>query len=813
MRLLLFIGIILFSYINSYSQNKPEEVLSQGKITGHVIDKDSLFPLPGATISLYKYSDSTILKGAIADRKGKFEINDIPFGKYALKASYIGYSQKFVRNLEINSSKPSLNLGQIGLNLSISSTDEVKVTADKPQVEFSAGKKVFNIDKDIASSGGNAIDVLKNLPSVEVDIDNNVSLRGSTSVQFLINGKPSTMLSSGTSALEQIPANMIENIEVITNPTAKFDAEGTAGIININLKKESNNGINGIASLNAGTYDRYNASLNLNYKIDGLNITAGYDFSKHLWGMDGSSFRQTTLKDSTSTDSTSEMNQSFFMRNVHLSHGMRASIEYNLSNSDQFILNSSYRSWNSDRTGESNNSANNLSGEIIEKSNSNSGEISHSPNLDLSFNYRHSFEKFHELTFDAFYSTDNDDENTVNNQYFKYPDPYYYGLNSIGLDKNKSIILQSDYVLPLRDSTKLEAGIKATMKIMDSDYRNLTKSDTSTDWILDAAKSNHYKYDENVYSAYAIFSNKVGDFSYSAGIRVEQTVTKGEQKTSGGVTNRNYLDFFPNISFGYKFNLFHELQLSYSRRIERPRSWFLNPFVEYMDYYNVRYGNPNLKPQYTNSFELGLLNNFTKFSVTPSVFYNRTTDVFDRFSLLQPDGKMAVTWENMSSKYSYGLELNCSGDPFTWLRLSIDGSYYKYVVEGVQSYAGTKREDYSWNTRLNSTINPFKELSFQIIGNYMAPSENIQGKRFASWGVDLGARYELFENLTFSFRASDIFHTQAWHTISEGKGFYYENNMLRLSQYVSLGIQYKINQGIKQRQRNGDNGFEDEGMF
>jgi outer membrane receptor protein involved in Fe transport len=353
------------------------------------------------------------------------------------------------------------------------------------------------------------------------------------------------------------------------------------------------------------------------------------------------------------------------------------------------------------------------------------------------------------------------------------------------------------------------------MKKLDSDYENFTKADSVSEWLFDASKSNHFLYNENVLSAYAIFSNKVGQFTYSVGLRIEQTITKGEQLVNNSITERNYLDIFPNISFGYKLGLNHEAQLSYNRRIERPRSWFLNPFVEYMDYYNVRYGNPNLMPQYTNSFELGLLNNFSKFSITPSIFYNSTTDVFERFSVLLPDGKMGMTWENMSSKYTYGLEINFSGEPFTWLRLSIDGSYYKYVVEGDSLYSGVKREDYSWNSRLNATITPFRELNFQLTGNYSAPSESIQGKRFASWGVDFGARYDMLDNLTLTFRASDIFHTQVWHYISTGDGFYYDNNILRLSQSVSLGFQYKINQGIKQKQktRNGEGSFDDEEMF
>ncbi|OGU16655.1 MAG: hypothetical protein A2X61_16275 [Ignavibacteria bacterium GWB2_35_12] len=812
MRLIRILGIavILLSTIeNIKSQDKSEEKSFRGKITGNVVDRNSLFALPGATLSLYKYSDSTIQTGAIADRKGNFEIKEIPNGKYSLKATYIGYAQKFVKNIELSRTNSTINLGQIGLSLSLSETDEVNVTAEKPHVEFSAGKKIFNIEKDIVASGGNAIDVLKNIPSVEVDIDNNVSLRGSGSVQFLINGKPSTMLSSGTSALEQIPASMIENIEIITNPTAKFDAEGTAGIININMKKEGNNGINGIAMINAGTYDRYNASLNVNYKLDGLNINAGYDFYGSLWGMDGSSFRRTILE-----DSTTEMNQDFFHRRRNISHSVKGGIEYNINKNNQLIINASYRGSNADRSGESINISNNILQENTDKSNSKNGEISTSPNIDLSLNYRLTLnKKFHELTFDAFYSTDNDDESTTNHQYFTFPIESYYGQNSIGLGKDKSIILQSDYVLPFRDSTRLEAGIKAIHKIMDSDYQNFTKADTIPDWVLDQSKSNHYIYDENVYSAYLIFSNKVGEFSYSAGVRAEQTITKGEQKTTNNINERNYLDFFPNISFGYKLDINHELQLSYSRRIERPRSRFLNPFVEYMDYYNVRYGNPNLKPQYTNSFELGILQNYSKFSITPSIFYNNTKDVFDRFTVLLPDGKIGMTWENMSSKYSYGLEINFSGDPFAWLRLSLDGSYYKYVVEGIQSYEGQKREDFSWKTRLNATITPMKELNFQITGYYTAPSENIQGKRFSSYGVDFGARYDLHENLTLTFRASDIFHTRTWHSISTGTGFYYDNDIHPLSQYISLGFQYKINQGIKQKQRNGEDSIEDEGMF
>ncbi len=409
----------------------------------------------------------------------------------------------------------------------------------------------------------------------------------------------------------------------------------------------------------------------------------------------------------------------------------------------------------------------------------------------------------------------NHDETSYFTQYFEQPyQPNYYQLTDNG-HKNNTYTFQTDYVYPFDDSTKIETGLKATLQTMNSQSGYYTKSDSISYWINDPTKSNDFIYDEDIYAAYAIFLSHFDNFLYSFGLRIEQTVTKGNQVTINQVDREHYLDFFPSATIGYKLNPLQQIQISYSRRIERPHIWHLNPFVEYIDYYNVMYGNPNLKPQYVDMLELGLIQNFSKFTITPSIFYNRTTDDYDRITVLMPNGIIGTTWDNISTRYSYGFEFNLSGETFKWMKLSLNGSYYKYIVEGNKNYSGQTQSDYSWNARLNATIMPMKPLSFQVTGFYRAPTLTVQGKRFGFYSIDIGARYDVLNNLSILFRAGDIFHTMVFHNTSSGVDFFFENNMNRLSQAFSVGLQYKINEGIKQREKpiNNEGGGEDDSLF
>lgn len=810
-RLLLLSLVISLLIVNqAISQKKGSNSITKRMIIGKLIDKESQSPLASASVSLHSIIDSSIITGAISDREGKFEINEVKNGKYYLRINFIGYQPKKINNILVNDDNFHINLGKIEITQGSAEMPEIQVMAEKPMIEYSSGKKIINVDKNIASAGGNALDVLKNVPSVNVDVDGNVSVRGSQNVNILINGKPSTLTATGSTILEQIPANVIDHLEIVTNPSAKYEAEGNAGIINIVLKKEKDPGLNGVISANAGTLDRYSSSVSLNYNFSGINLFGSYDFSSFHGGMDGSSYRQISVQ-----DTTTYMNQAITRRRFSLSHNAKAGFDIQFDKQNSYTFTSVYRWRNNDNTGLTNTNSTILANIPKELSIRSNDEREKSPSLDLSMNYKHLFpNKGHELNVDAFYSNSNDDENTDFLQNYTLPIEPVLKQNSDNLEKNTNINLQADYVLPIGLNGKLEAGFKNSRKRMDADYQFSNFSSSLNSYLLDSSRSNHYVFDEIIYAGYAIYSNKWDDLQYSLGLRLEQTNTKGDQRTTNQIYQQNYLDLFPSLNLSYKLSESQEFQFNYSRRINRPRAYSTNPFIDYSDMYSLRYGNPQLKPEYVNSLELGFLQNITpKFTVTPAIFYRHTTDVMDRFTVLLNNGIFGMTWENMAKSYSYGLEFTFAGEILSWLKTNGDVSYYKYVIYGNPNYSGGMNEDYSWNGRLTLNFVPMKELNFQLSGNYSAPSVTSQGKRYETYSMDFGGRWDVLDNLTLSLRASDIFHTGRFRVSASGIGFFTDFNMLRMSQAVSLGLQFKINGGIKQKERKkngGDGGGMDE---
>ena len=829
---ILVLGFILITYSQSlYSQNNNGKS-GKGKITGKLIDADANTPLASGSVTLLKQKDSTIVGGAITDKNGDFTISNVAFSKYFIKINYLGYQPKRIKEVFVTKDEPVKELGTIALKVGSEMLDEVVVSAERPMIEYGVGKKIINVDKNISAAGGNALDILKNVPSVEVDVDGNVSLRGSQSVNILIDGKPSTLTSAGSSLLEQLPANNIDHLEIITNPSAKYEAEGSAGIINIITKNEKDPGLNGVVSINAGTPDRYSASANLNYKLPGFNLFGSYDFSSNHGGMDGISNSQAVTRDSVNQNmlDTNNLNQNIMRRRYFYNHSVKGGLEYTINKLSSIMFSSVYRWRYSENIGDVN-SINKTFGFLNTQSfidDKKNVEIEKNPAIDLSLNYKLQFDKKgHELTADAFFTTSKDDENTNYTKSFINPSGVKTLQNSDNLEKNKYFVIQSDYSQPFDNSGKLETGVKSSWKEFDANYTYLKFIDSTNSWLFDPLSSNHYVYDELIIAAYGIFTGKYDNLTYSAGLRIEETNTKGNLIgfANQPITN-NYLDFFPSASLNYKLTDMQEIQFIYSRRINRPRNGQLNPFIDKSDDFNWRYGNPDLKPEYINSFDLGYIYNFPKFTITPGVFYKFTNDVMTHYQIIGaasgteingdilPFGKRGNTWMNEAKSETYGLEFTFSGDILPWLKTNGDISYYKYFIYGSAAYAGQTSSDYSWNGRLTLNFIPMKGLSFQASGNYSAESVTLQGKRFPNYAIDAGGRYDITDALALTLRGSDIFHTRRFHVMSNitSAGIISSQsdfNMLPMSQSFSIGIQYKINEGIKQKDKKkngGDNG-------
>lgn len=790
----LLINYLVFSQQRG-SGNPNFQNFKDGVIKGRIVDIESKKGLPKATATLLRLQDTSVAGGGFTDAEGNLNIEKVQAGKYLLRINYVGYEPLFIESFAVTPMKPTYSFGTIELSQVSEMTDEVTITADRDVIQFKAGKRVINVDQDIASKGGNALDVLKNAPSVNVDIDGNVALRGSGNVNILINGKPSTFLGGGSSALEQLPAEIIDHIEIITNPSAKYEAEGATGILNIVLKEDRESGFNGLFNLNIGNHDRYTSSLNLNYKINGFNIFGSYAFNRFRGGMDGTSYRITNL---TSVSDTSYLSQIMERKRSMYMHNLKAGIEWNPDRNQNLIVSGSYRPRISDFGGSTISNQSFSISPKLDTTKRMSSEDSESPNFDFAANYRYNFDKEHYLTSDIFYSTSDDDEFTDYNQYFSY-DPLNNSLEkSISSEKDKSIIFQLDYVNKIDDIYRLESGLRASSKLRDTKYDYQRQQNSN--WTDDSSRKNYFVYDENIIAGYVIFSADFSPLFIQGGLRAENSNIVGDQTVLDSSNRQTYFDIFPSANISYKFSPMLEIQANFSQRITRPNGHSLNPWTDYTDIYTIRSGNPYLKPEYSNLFELGTIHNIFGLAINPGLFYRFTDNVMERYQIMISDSVIKSTYENMARSESYGLEFNLNGPIFKWMRFNGDISYYNYKIEGIDSQREI-RQDYTWSTRLSFNMLFSKAFNMQLSGYYTAPSVTSQGSRSSSYSVDAGMRYEYNDALSFSLRASDIFDTQNFSATSSGPGFTFDFNMRRLTQFVSFGIQYKINQGIKQKER------------
>jgi len=770
-----------------------------GKIIGRIVDNETNQPIARANVNVVSAADSSIVTGGITDNSGRFEINILRQGNYFVRVNYVGYSPYISGSFNVSRENREIDLKTINLKISSAQTDVIDVVGERQMIEYSHGKRIFHVDKNLAAAGGTAIDVLKNIPSVNVDVDGNISLRGTSNFRVLLNGRPTSL--PVTVLMEQLPAESVESIEIITNPSARYEAEGMGGIINVILKKNREQGLNGLASINIGTLDKYSFSLNTSYQLNGLNLFANYDFGSRRMRATGSSFR-TTIFDNSET----VMEQDIRSRRNSMNHTIRTGFDYQLTSADLLSMSVMYRTSESSRYGgftSSNLQPNSL--DIINQTNRLTFENGTGPNYDYSLNYRRNFGvRDHNLTFDFNISQRYSDDETDYKQSITFPNPsdlFFEYSDSEDLTKNMN--LQADYVLPMGDY-KFETGARLSFQTLDGNYNHFYKSDPlMKDWIIDANKSNHFVYDEQILAAYAIFSGKYKNLSYQAGLRAEQSAITTDLKTTNEKNERDYFDFFPSASLSYKLTKSDEIQLNYSRRINRPRSRFLNPFVDYSDPNNLRSGNPNLNPEYIDAYEVAYLKNFKAFSVTPTVFYRRSYDKFAFIANVIEPGVFKTTFENMAEGTNYGLELNITFDYFKWMRLSTDFSYYRSEIKGAANSLELENNDYNWTLRANASIFATRELSIQLIGNYVGPTVTLQGQRYEMYFFDIGARYDIFgRQATITFRLSDVFNQMSFGSSAEEAGrFYTRYLMKRESRTAYLGLQYKINEGPKQRER------------
>lgn len=810
---LLFYLFLLSLAINA--QNRPQGQVNgngqpYGVISGALHDESSGEHIEYANVIIFNEKDSSMTTGTITDSKGKFVISNLNSGKYYLRIQFIGYENKEISGITISPGSADIKLGQLTLKPKTSSLLGVEITSERALITNNLDKKVITVDKTMALGGGTATDVMENVPSVTVDAEGNISLRGNSNITLLVDGKPASQAGLASSdLLNQIPASSIESVEVITNPSVRYDPDGTTGIINIVLKKKALQGFNGLVSLNAGTGNKYNGSLLLNYRAEKFNAFVNFDGRKHNMERNSESTR-TSFGDINSVLTQSENGE--MHRNMSRISG---GFDYFIDTRNNVTISAAKRDMSFGGEGLLINRTTEDSS-LLRLFNRNNVSDRNIDSYEYTLSFKHLYpQKGREFTNDIIY---NDNSMVSESEIDQYN---FNVLSSLPIDTasqkngahndNKMLTIQGNYVYPMINGSRLEAGYKADIRNINMNYDYQNWIDTA--WVSNYELSNDYDYKEQIYAAYGIYANSLGKLKYQAGLRVEQVFTNSaidQYDTNNSDTSfkTDYTSFYPSLHFQYDLGKKKELQLSYSRRVQRPGPWEMNPYIDYSDSLNIRTGNPELKPEFTNSIELGLLQYWGNNSLTASVFYRNTNDVVEHISTLIADGVTLTKPLNINKETHYGLELVGNANPAKWLRTNANISFYQAEMSALPEYniQGSKR--FSWTARLNLAFGLWKDGIFQLVGNYNSPRRTIQELDEARYFADATFKQDLLKKkLSVSLRLTDIFNSRKFDETVFGNSFTTISSRRNESRILFLGIQYQINNFNKKSNRdNGSNG-------
>lgn len=766
-----------------------------GVISGMVVDSVSNKPIQYTSVSVINEQTQEVITGGLTDEMGQFYIENIQLGRCNVVVEFIGYKPKIIGHIELSPRGDGIeqDLGTIELSITSIQMDLVEVQGERPIYVQTADMKIFNVEKNTMSSGGSALDALRQIPGVDVDIDGKVSLRGSANVNILIDGKPSIITSSDQEMmLEAIPSDNIQDIEVITNPSAKYDPEGMAGIINIVLKENKFAGLNGNIKTGTTTNNAYNTSAQINYRNNGINGYINGAIRNDVRGATGDNFREMTL-----FDVTSVIDQDLEGERGGENLLVKSGLEFSPNQRNTFGLTASYS--NGDRI--SDRSAFTL--ETMDTSIDSVlfyNRITENDNNHISKDINLSYDKKFDRPKQMFSAYANFSKGTDSRFESSFTSADEQVLNVIGgadpekttTDNERTIVdLQMDYVHPFSTNLKLETGYKGSLRSYDNQFFTYDigmESDT-----IDPTRSNHFLYDENIQAAYAQFSLKNGITSYQIGLRGESVTTVSELLDTDEKYENPYISFFPSGSISIELPLSLQLQTSYSRRINRPSFRKLNPVSHQFDKNSIRIGNPFLDPEYIDITELNISGFKKGMSASVGTYFRRTTDKISYNKTIDSSGVTTVTYENFDEEKTFGVEGVLSGSIQKKLRIMFSGNIF---VDEVNATSVFDTEDYNETSvgfmgRFTATVNLTPSTEIMLMGFYRSPRDipfgNLNSMSFTSFSVK---QKFLNDKLAVSLRLNDLFNTMGFGFITEGDYYYQESTRKFDSQIASISLEY-----------------------
>lgn len=790
--LLFSISISRFSFAQSPS-GMPLPALS---LSGQVLDKDAKIGVAYATVSILSAQEGTIINGAVADEKGNFKVTDLKPGRIRYVVSFIGYQTYQSDTIFISPRNPDKNVGQIFLQSASKQVKEVVVSGERSMMQMSIDKKVFNVEKTIVGEGGSATDILQNIPAVDVDMNGNISLRGSGNVTVLIDGKPSVLTGGDRAAiLDQLPANTIESIELITNPSAKYDPDGTSGIINIILKKNKKESMSGSANVSVGVPNRYNAGLNLNYRDKKWNLSTGYSFRYNQMNMNSLNERRNIF-----TDTSFYSNQYGSNKNTGQNHVLRFAADRYLNDKNTIGTSATLSMNNRNSKGTSDNYQLDQNENLIRFIPRMNKEENTSYSMDLGLNYRRTFNRpKQELTSELSFSRSaiSADNNYRQLRYDPAGNPEMLSQSTYNDGIVTLASFKVDYSYPLTETSRLETGVKSSYRDNDADFTDRGP------YVLNPDQTNHFIFTEQINAAYVNYGRTFGNWGLQAGLRAEQANTLSDQRTGNIKVENDYFSLFPSLYLSRKLKKDQELQLNYSRRINRPNINNLNPFTDYSDPQNLRTGNPNLKPEYVDSYELSYVKYWKRSSLTSTTYLRQINDQIQRFRVVDTTGVSTVSFQNLSYARNYGFEFIAVTEVRKNWTVTSNLNIFRQQID-VSNLNGEIRTGTNMNFKLNSMTRIPKWFDLQVSGNYNAPGVTAQGETRAMYSMDAGLKRDVMKSKgTVTFNVSDIFDTREMRFDSYGATFSQYTRFKRQSRVATLGFTYRFGRTDFQQRRKG----------
>lgn len=785
---------VILSYINIliYAAS-PAPIDIKGKIT----DATTKDIIEFVNVSIYD-NNGNLVKGAITDLDGNYIIQDVGKGSYTMKVSYVGY-RTVEKKINVDGNK------NMTLNLSMREDtellDEVEIVAEKPQMIFDIDKRIFNADHDLTSLGGSASDLLSNIPSIEVDSEGTVSLRGDEGVTIWINGKDSGLTSDNQSQiLEQLPAETIDRVEVITNPSSKYSSEGSAGIINIILKKNINIGYYGGVQARATTAGMYNASGNINYSKGKWDMFLNVGYRHHNGKSEG--YDNRTMNDGTYLNQTSEgkrKGDNMFTR---------LGVTFHPTFKDDISLNG-FGMFGGGSNNRTINYLSNMPGtyqsavrKTLGNDDMNGGNIS--------MDYMHRFSEKSYLSASASYNVWGMDGSTDYLQDSQYADRTESSIQKQSSHMNNNgWEFTADYSNQITENHKIETGYKGELRSEHSPIE--TMSGTSYGNLVPQNNLyNDFRYDSDIHALYVSYSGKINNFGIQAGLRGEYTLTDAETKyknTDGEIMfdtyKTDYLDLFPSLFLSYSLPNNNEIQVNYTRRLRRPRGHMLNSFRNITDSTNISYGNPSLSPQYSNVFEVNYIKTWGFHTLTASAYYRGADNVFERITYMDENEIMNTTWFNVTESKSIGVELVAKNKLFNnILDLTTTVNLYYFKLDGFEFYdsrtgnllaTGDSEENFSWDARMIANVKLPYDINLQVTGRYRSKRTVAQGYRKPSYSLDAGLRKSFLDNrLSVAVNARDLLDSRKRQSITIGDDFRQESSNSFIGRNIGITISYSF---------------------